>query len=168
MFFLPKIRRKMRSMSSSYFGNLVRMLALALTLVIIFSIVSTRLFVKPPPAVEVTDCSLTSETVNSGGQTSLTFTLKSNDDKNAHLVKVEFSSHYLVNFFLGSEKLPKEDDVWYYEEMLNPLATHTQLINIRPTLESGISKLTYRITVVFYIEGKQFFNKNLDLTVQLP
>lgn len=152
---------------SSRFGNLFTMLAFALVFAIVLYSIS-NLFLSRPTVVEVTDCALISDTVNSGGQTSITFTLKSKDDENAHLIRVEFSSHQLVKFLLGSRELSMKDGIWYYEEMLNPKATHTQLINVRPTLEPGISRLTYRITVVFFVGNEQFYNKNLDLTVQLP
>jgi len=161
---------------SSNSGRLIKILVLALVCVIVLY-VFWNMFITPPPdkvtpdkvtLVEVTDCSLTSRNVNSGGQTSIRITLKSNDNENAHLIRVEFSSHQLVKFLLGSGELPQKEGIWYYEETLNPKASHTQLINVRPTLESGISKLTYRITVVFYRDDEQFYNKNLDLTVQLP
>lgn len=122
----------------------------------------------PPSIVEVTDCTLTSDIVNSGEQTSITITLKSNDEENARLIRIEFSSHSLVGFLLGSEDLLRKDGIWYYEETLNPKATHTQFINVRPTLEHGISEIEYRITAIFFMDDEQFYNKNLDLTVQLP
>jgi hypothetical protein len=142
------------------------MLAFALVFIIIITTLSNMLI--PTSIVQVTDCSLTSSTVNSGGQTSITITLKSNDDKNSYLIRIEFTSYYLVKFLLGSNELPRNDGVWCYEETLNPKATHTQLILVRPTLESGISETKYRISVVFFINGTQFDNKNLDLTVRLP
>lgn len=152
---------------SAKYGNLFTMLAFALIFVVVFSAIS-NLFLNPRSLVEVTDCTLTSDTVNSGGQTSITITLKSDDDENAHSIRIEFSSHHLVRFLLGSGELPREDGIWYYEETLNAKATHTQQINVRPTLEPGISKLSYRITVVFFMDNEQIYNKNLDLTVQLP
>lgn len=151
---------------SSNIGSFIKILVFALACVIVFSVVSNMIVTSP--LVKVTECSLTSKTVTSNGQTSITITLKSNDDENAHLIRIEFSSHQLVKFLLGSGELPKKDAIWYYEETLNPKASHTQLINVRPTLESGISELTYRITVVFYRDGEKFYNKNLDLTVKLP
>ena len=143
------------------------MLAFVLVFVIILSVAS-NMIINPPPLVKVDECSLTSNTVNSGGQTSIKFTLKSNDDKSAHPISIEFSSHELVRFLVGSEELPKVGNIWYYEETLNAKATHTQLINVRPTLESGISELKYRITIIFYRDGKEFYDKNLDLTVKRP
>ena len=143
------------------------MLMIVIAFVVVFSVAS-NILLNPPLPVEVTDCSLTSDSVNTGGQTSITFTLKSNDDNNQHLIRVEFSSYYLVDFLLGSSELPRQNGIWYYEETLNPKETHTQLINVRPTLESGIAELKYRITVVFYMDGVEFYNKNLDLTVKRP
>lgn len=142
------------------------MLVFALILVFVLSTISNMLL-NPPPVVEVTKCELTSDTVNSGEQTSISITMKSNDNENAHLIRIEFSSHHLVRFLLGAGELPRDGNLWYYQETLNPRADHTQLINVRPTLEPGISKLSYRISIVFLIDNEQFHSKNLDLTVQL-
>jgi len=152
-----------RGMSES--GNFIFVLAFALILLFIFAVVLGPLL-RQTPIVEVIDCSLTSDTVANEGLTSITFTMKSNDKDNAHEIRVEFTSHQLVEFMLGSQNLPRENDVWYYTETLNPSASHTQLINVRVSLESGIAKLAYRITANFYLDGRQFYNKNLDLTVQ--
>jgi len=121
---------------------------------------------KPP--VEVTECVLTSNPVQSEGQTSIRFTIKNNDERKSYIIRVEFSSNERVTFFLGSKQLQKQGDIWLYEESINPLATHTQFINVRPTLEKGVSKISYRIHVKFYRNGTEFFSKNLDLTVYLP
>ena len=140
-------------------------LAFAVILVAIFSIVIAPML-RHVPTVEVTDCSLTSNTIANDGLTTITFSLVSNVKDGSHEIRVEFSSHPLVTFMLGSQNLPKEKNVWYYTETLNPSASHTQSINVRASLESGIAKLDYRITVNFYMDGVQFHNKNLDLTVQ--
>jgi len=142
------------------------MAAIAIAFVIIFSIVS-NMFINPPQPVEVTDCSLTSDTVKSGKQTSIKFTLKSNDDSDSQLIRIEFSSHELVRFHLGSVELQKEGSIWHYTLTLNPKATLTEEINVNPTLERGISELKYRISIVFYRNGEVFYEKNLDLLVEL-
>jgi len=151
--------------SASNMGGFIFKLAFALILVAVFAVVITRLF-QYTLIVEVTDCSLTSNTIANNGLTTITFTVKNNDENDPHDVKVEFSSHPLVMFMLGSQNLPKENDVWYYTETLNPTASHTQSINVGASLESGIAKLDYRITVNFYVDGKQSYDKNFDLTVQ--
>jgi len=140
-------------------------LAFAILLVVILSTATSMLF-QTTPTVEVTDCSLTSNSISNNGLTTITFTLVSNDENDAYDIKVEFSSHPLVTFMLGSQNLLKENSVWYYTETLNPSASHTQSINVRASLEEGIAKLDYRITVNFFKNGEQFYNKNLDLTVQ--
>jgi len=149
------------------YGNLIFTLAVALVFIAVLSLVANSLF-RFTPTVEVTDCSLTSDTINNNGLTTITFTLKSNDKNDAHTIRVEFSSHPLVTFMLGSQLLPKENDIWYYTENLNPDASHTQSIKVSASLESGIAKLSYRITVNFYRDGNQFYDKNFDLTVKRP
>ncbi len=151
---------------SSNSGNFIRIIVIAIAIVIVFAIFS-RMFGNPPPLVEVKECSLTSDTIVSGMQTSIAITLQSNDAQNAHSIKIEFSSHYLVSFLIGSRELEKTDTIWHTEETLESKATHTTVINVLPTLESGVSKITYRISVVIYRDGEQFFSKNLDLVVQL-
>lgn len=155
--------RMKKAMSSS--GDMIFKLAFALIAIAILSIALGPLL-RQTPVVEVTDCSLTSDTIVNNGFTSISFTLKSNDKDNAHTVRVEFSSHPLVVFVLGSQNLPKANDVWYYTETLNPSSSHTQPIGVRASLESGIAKLAYRITVIFYLDDQQFYDKNFDLTVQ--
>lgn len=152
-----------RSLSSNR-GNFIFILALALVLVVATSFVFDRL--RPTPTVEVTDCYLTSDTIPKDGFTSITFTLKSNDDQESRHIRVEFSSHYLVTFMLGTKYLERENGLWYYEEDLNPSASHTQSINVRASLESGIAEITYGITINFYMDGQQFYDKKLDLKVQ--
>ncbi|MDH5634647.1 MAG: hypothetical protein OEY30_02350 [Candidatus Bathyarchaeota archaeon] len=153
-------------MSSNY-GSLIRMAAFAIAFVIIMSVVS-NMIINPPPTVKVTECSLTSSTVSSGGQTPIKITLKSNDNEDSHVIRVEFSSHQLVRFLLGSAELHREGSIWYYTLTLNPRATLTEMINVNPTLESGISELKYRICVIFYRDGEEFYTKNLDLLVKAP
>lgn len=152
---------------SSGFGSLVRTLAIAIVFVTALSLVLS-LWLNPTPAVEVTECLLTSSTVNHDAETSIRFTVVSNDDENTRLIEVEFSSHELVAFLLGSAELSRRDSLWVFRLTLNPRATRTELINVRPRLESGISELRYRITVVFYSDGEEIFNRNLDLTVRRP
>jgi hypothetical protein len=118
------------------------------------------------PVVEVSNCGLSSDTITNNGQTTLSFTLKSNDADNIHTVRVEFSSHELVSFMLGSQPLPNQNNLWIYTENLNPSATHSQSIIVKGALENGIAKLDYRIDVTFYVDGKEIETKSLDLTVK--
>lgn len=157
---------KMGSLSSNS-GNFMKMLVVAVLIVVAFSLFS-RMFSSPPPKVQVNECSLASDTVQSGGQTSISVTLQSNDASNAHSIRTEISSHYLVRFSIGSQELQKNGTIWYYETTLESKAAHTNVINVRPTLESGVSRITYRINIVIYTDGEQIFSKNLDLVVQLP
>ncbi|MCJ7719256.1 hypothetical protein MUO69_04935 [Candidatus Bathyarchaeota archaeon] len=152
---------------SSNSGNFMRMLVLAVLIVVAFLLFS-RMFSSPPPNVQVNDCSLSSDAVQSGGQTSISVALQSNDASNAHLIRTEISSHYLVMFLIGSQELQKNGTIWYYEQTLESKGAHTNVINVRPTLESGVSRITYRINIVIYMDGQQIFSKNLDLVVQLP
>jgi len=151
---------------STKFGSLIQMAAFAIAFVVILSIAS-NMILNPPQTVKVTECSLASKSVTSGKQTYITITLESNDEKNSHLIRMEFSSHDLVRFLQGSLELQKEGNIWFYELTLPASATHTERINVNPTLESGISELKYRISVAVYRDGNKFYNKNLDLTVKL-
>ncbi len=155
------------SRGSSSTGGFMMTLAFALIVVAILAIVLSP-FLHRTPTVEVTACSLTSDTITHNGVTTVTFTLENNDDTNAHSVRITFSSHMLVTFMLGSEPLPRENDVWYHTENLNPSASHTQSIRVKALLEEGIAKLDYRITVNFHLKGRQFHSKNFDLTVTRP
>jgi len=146
-------------------GNFITVLAFAIILVTIFSVFVFPLL-RQVPTVEVTDCSLTSDTITNNGLTAITFTMKSNDKNETHAMRVEFSSHPLVIFKLGSEDLPTNNGVWYFTDTLGPTASHTQSVNVQAALESGIAKIDYRITINFLMDGTQIYSKNLDLTVQ--
>lgn len=148
-------------------GNFISKLAFVLIVVIILSIIVGP-WLRSTPIVEVTDCSLTSDTITNNGLTTITITLKNNDENNAHTIRVEFSSHPLVSFMLGSQLLSKEDDVWYYTENLNPSASHTQSIKVKATLETGIAEISYRITINFSKNGEHFDDKKFDLRVRRP
>jgi hypothetical protein len=156
---------KMESLST-HSGNFIRLLVFAVAIVIVFAIFS-RMFVNPPAPVQVNECSLTSSTVKSGEQVPIVITVQSNDAHNQHSIRMEFSSHYLVRFLIGSRELQKAGTIWYHEETLESKSTLTNVINVLPTLESGISSITYRISVVIYMDGEEFFNKNLDIVVHL-
>jgi len=146
-------------------GQNILKLAVLLVIIFVFVVYVPPLF-QSQPIVEVTECELASETIGNGGVTSISFTLKSNDQNSAHSIVVDFSSHELVVFKLGSQALPKSGSVWKYTETLNPDASHTQSINVWGSLENGIAKLAYRIDLVFYVDGKEFDRKAFDLTVQ--
>jgi hypothetical protein len=152
-----------REMSNN--GSTIVKIGILLVVVIVVVFYVPQMF-KTTPTVEVKECSLASDTIGINEQTTLTFTLQSNDVENAHSVIVKFSSHEMVVFLLGSQYLPKQDGYWIYTETLNPSASSTQPINVRANLENGIAKLDYRINVTFYVDGEQFDSKALDLTVQ--
>jgi len=147
------------------YGNFILKLAGVLVIALIIWFVISP-YLNPTPIIEVKDCTLTSDTVPNNGITTITITLKNNHKDNAYTIKIEFSSHSLVTFMLGSQELPKENGVWYFEDTLNPGATHTQEIKVKASLENGIAKIAYRITLNFYREGQHFYGKNFDLNVQ--
>lgn len=145
-------------------SSIIKLGAIVIAMVVFFVYVPSLFHVTP--TVEVTDCALSSDTISNNGMTSISFTLKSNDANNAHAIRVEFSSHELVSFFLGSQPLPQQNDVWAYTESLNPAATHSQSINVKASLENGIAKLDYQIDIVFYVDGQKIQSKGFDLTVK--
>lgn len=146
-------------------SNIVFILGVVMILLFIFFILVTS-FLRAAPTIKVADCFLTSNTIGNYEMTSITLTLVSNDDENAHQVRVEFSSQPSVIFMLGYENLSRENDIWYYTETLNPSALLMQSINVTASLESGIDRLNCRIIVIFLMDGEQFERKDLDLTVQ--
>lgn len=145
----------------------MRLLALAVIVVVVFSVFS-QMFANSPPNVQVKECSLASDSVQAGARTSIYLDIQSNDAQKAHSVRTELTSHQLVRFLIGSQELSQNGTIWYYEETLDSKAEHKNAIWVSPELESGVSKITYRINVVIYSDGVQIFSKNLDLIVQLP
>jgi hypothetical protein len=152
---------------SSRSGSFMRMLVFAVVIVVLVAL-ATNMIANPPPKVEITDCSLTSDNVQSGSQTALSINMQSNDASIAHDMRVELSSHQLVSFFMNSQPLQQYGTIWYYERILDTKSTLKNQIDIRPMLESGISQITYRINVAIYLDGTQVFTKNLDMTVNSP
>lgn len=145
-------------------GGLLLLAALSIAFVIYFSINQTPTL---PNEIEVPQCSLASKSITSGNQTSIIVTVKNNDEEHSHIIRMEFKSHELVDFFQGSQILPKKGGAWYYEYTIPPSATQTEEINVVATLESEISEFTYRISVAVFSDGKQFYDINLDLSVKL-
>jgi len=141
------------------------MLAVLLLVIFIFAIYVPPLF-QTTPTVEISNCALAANSISNNGLTAVNFELKNNDKENPHAIIVQFSSYSLVYFMLGSQILPVQNGVYQFAENLNPSATTTQQINVRASLENGIAKIDYGISVVFLVDGKQVESNNLTLTVQ--
>ncbi len=138
-------------------------------LIVTVAAVSLSLFTNTPtPEVQVTECSLSSESIKAGQINPLSISLKSNDVQNSHSIQIQFSSNALVSFLVGSSELAKNSNFWYYTESLDSKAKITNQMNVVSSLEAGVSQITYRVTVTVYSDGNQIFTKNLDLTVQSP
>lgn len=146
-------------------GGLILIAALSIAFVLFFSFFYNELLT-PSTAIEVPECYLESKSITSGNRTSIIVTVKNNDEEDSHLIRIEFKSHELVNFFQGSRILPKKDGTGYYEYTIPSSAILTEEIYVIPTLESGISELTYRISVAVFDDGKQTYDINLDLSVK--
>lgn len=149
-------------------GNFIRTLIFAIVIVTILAISSSIFLNSPPPAVQVNGCSLDSGSVKVDQIDPLSISLQSNDAQSSHSIQIEFSSHPLVSFLVGSNELAKNGNVWYYQENLDSKAKVTNQINVVSSLEAGVSQITYRVTVTVYSDGLQIFTKNLDLSVQSP
>jgi hypothetical protein len=149
-------------------GDFIKTLITAIILVTIMAVVISSVFKSPTPSVQVTECTLASDNVNTGQIVPVSISLQSNDVENSHNIRIEFTSHVLVSFLVGSRQLPTEGNVWYYDETLDSKAKLTNQINVRPLLEEGVSKITYRIDISVYNDGTQIFKKGLDLVVQRP
>lgn len=147
---------------SARFGNIITIIALAVIAFVVLSVA----FRPPTPTLEVEECSLNTKKTKINKPVTLTIRIKNNDKEQSHSFKVEFESHSLVTFFLGGQQLPKENNIWYFTDILNPSAELTQPITVKADLEPGISKLDYSIIVKFYINDEQFSTKNLKLTVE--
>ena len=147
-------------------GGFIQKFMFAIILVMIFSIVLTMF--GSSSEVNVTACELTSDNVINEGRTWVRITSESKDEQSDHQLKIEFSSHELVTFFLGASPLEKQNGVWIYTEQINPKAIHTQEFGIVPTLEFGVNDLTYGVNVVVYQDGNEIYQNNLDLRVYRP
>jgi len=141
-------------------------IALALVLVIAFSLYLKAFFAPPPPILQVEDVSLNPNTINIDQIASISITIKSNDNSKSHFLRIEFESHVLVSFLLGDVNLPQENGKWYFTRTVNPSEKFTQPFNVRASLESGIAQLIYYISIKFYVDGNQFDSRTLELTVR--
>lgn len=147
-------------------SSLAVTLALALVLIICFSILFPTLFKPAPPVIEVLSCSLNKEKVKANEIFQLAFEVKNNDNQNSHFLRVEFESHVLVSFYLGGQTLPKDEGKWYFTTTLTPSATLKQPINVNAGLEQGVAEISYSIVVNFYADGNQVDSIELKVTVE--
>lgn len=147
-------------------GGLILILVVCIAVVFVFSFLSSEVL-NPPTAIEVPECYLEPKSITSGNQTSIIVTVKSNDNEDPHLIRIEFKANERVTFFHRSQILPKTDGTWYYEYTIPSSTSLTEEIYVVPKLESGISELTYRISVAVFSDGKQTYDINLDLSVKL-
>lgn len=144
--------------------RLVLIAALSIAFVFFFIFFSNYLQ-NPSTAIEVPECYLESKSITSGSRTSIIVTVKNNDE-DSHLIRIEFKSHELVSFSQESRILPKKDGTWYYEYTIPSSTSQSEEIYVMPELESGISELTYRISVAVFNDGIQTYDINLDLSVK--
>jgi len=141
-------------------------LVVGLVLVIILALTMNNLFKPPPPILEVADFSLDPKEIRASETSTLTISIKSNDQDNAHFLRVEFESHTLVVFLLGDQLLPKDNGKWYFTTTLNPSEDTRQPFYVRAALASGVAEIKYGITVNFFADGNQFDSKRVELTVK--
>lgn len=148
--------------SQSFISTLVA----AIVIVAMIAIFSSIFLQSPPPKVQVNGCSLSSGSVSVGQIDPLSISLQSNDAQNSHSIQIEFSSNSRVSFLVGSTALAKNGNVWFYSENLDSKEKITNQVNVVSSLEEGVAKITYQVTVTVFSDGQQIFTKNLDLTVQ--
>jgi len=141
-------------------------LIVGVIVIIILAYTMNTLFRPQPPTLEVKDFSLNPNNIKAGEIATLEFNIKSNDEDKSHFLRVEFESHTLVVFRLGSENLPIENGKWYFTTTVNPSATIVQPIHVRAALASGVAEIKYGITVNFFVDGNQFESRKTELTVK--
>jgi hypothetical protein len=143
-------------------------LAAGLVLIVILMFFMNSLFRPTPPVLEIKEFSLDPTNVKAGETAALTINIQSNDGEAGHFLRVEFESHTLVVFFLGSEQLPQDNGKWYFTTTVNPSGTIIQPIGIKAALASGVAEIKYGITVNFFTDGNQFDSRKVELTVRWP
>jgi hypothetical protein len=141
--------------------------ALAIGLALVLILVIALAFNKPSlPILEVKEYSLNPNTINAGGSTTLSFTVKNNDQQKNHFLRVNFNASPMVTFWQGSQILPTENDLQYFTRTLNPSDLITTYITVKASLPPQTSTVTYSVVLNFYVDGSQFDSRQINLKVE--
>lgn len=146
-------------------NRMVATFVFAIIVIGIFAYSLNGLFVPPTPTITLQSASLNHGSTKEGQLVTLSISLKNNDKTNSHFILVEFQSHTLVTFMLGNQELPVESGVFQYTTTMNAGSQLTQPFSVSASLENGIAQISYQITIKLYVDGNQFNEKNLTLTV---
>jgi len=120
------------------------------------------------PVVQVTSFSVNPSTITSAQNATLTVGLTNNDNVKGHGIVLVFSSHALVSFYIGDQPLQRSGSDWRLAINMLASESRTQVLTVRAGLESGVSQITYRISMTASVDGTQTESKSLDLTVRAP
>jgi hypothetical protein len=119
--------------------------------------------------IEVTQCSLSSNSIANKGTTTITCATENNDKNSNHQITIQFSIQPIasLNFSMGSTSnlIHPNSTLWQYTYTLTPLGTASQTITVQGFLQSGIKNQTPTIKVIFLMDGKQFDVRTLSLTI---
>jgi hypothetical protein len=153
-------RNLMRQRNSGFF----LMFIIAISIV---AVVSLSFFLRETPIAEVKDVSVNPSTIQVNSQSQISFTIKSNDNKETHYITVFVSASSSVSISKGNTPLPVSDNGSpYFSATLDPSQQSTYYLNIKGSLPNQTSGSTYPINLAFYVDGKQFDNKQVSITVQ--
>jgi len=120
------------------------------------------------PIVSVTSFSLKPAEIASEQRTTLTVGLANKDDIKSHRVRLVFSSHALVSFYIGDKPLESSISNWWLDITMFPSESRTHVITATARLDSGVSQITYRIKMTTNVDGSDSESKSQDLTVSKP
>jgi hypothetical protein len=120
------------------------------------------------PLVQVTSFSVSPSTITSAQGATLTVGITNNDNAKGHSVRLLFSSHALVSFYIGDQPIQRSGSDWELTVSMLASESRTQVLTVKAGLESGVSQITYKISMTTFVDGAQSESKSLDLTVRAP
>jgi hypothetical protein len=147
-------------------GNMRYALVILVALVLVAYVALTFNEPTAPKIVELKDYSLNPDTINANSSSTLSFTIKNDDNSNSHFVTVHFNASSMLTFWQGSEILPTENGMQYLTRTFSPSDVITTSITVKATLPSQMSSGTYPIVLTFFVDGNQFDSKQVNLNVQ--
>lgn len=140
-------------------------LAILLSALIAFAFWTGRQF--RTPTITVSGVSLNPHTIKQHQSSTLSFTIKNNDETRSHQVQVEFNATASTLFSINNASLPfGNNGLQYYNMTLQSSQQSTYSFKVLGTLTGGATTSTYSIPFSFYYQnGTRFDTERVSLTV---
>jgi len=120
------------------------------------------------PVVQVTSFSVSQSTITSTQNATLTVGLTNNDNMKGHGIRLLFSSHALVSFYIGDQLLQRSGSDWEHTISMTAGQSISQPLTVKAGLEPGDASRTFKISMTTFVDGVQTESMSKELTVRAP